>query len=108
MSSKEKMISVAVGIVMGVILAILYNYMASSRENLDITNVPDKVPDIPSISPEEKEAILDGDWSDFKDWIDKNIKEPDDDYIKRWQKVDEELEKELTQDDNTGKSSGDQ
>lgn len=98
-------ILVTVGIIIGVILAMVYNYMSSSKENLDIPSIE---PDIPSISPEEQQAILDGGWSDFKDWIDKNIKESDKEsdkkYVKNWEKVDEKLEKELTQDDGAEKT----
>lgn len=61
----------AVGIVIGVVVAMMYNYMKNSKENLDVTIVPD----VPDISPEEEQKILDGNLSDFLDWIDKNIAE---------------------------------
>lgn len=105
MSSKQNMnmsrgILIVVGIVIGMVLAIVYNYMTSFKEKLDIPSI---IPDIPTISPKEQQEILDGDWSDFKDWIDNNIKTPDDDYIKKWVKVDEDLEKELIKEDSTEK-----
>jgi hypothetical protein len=106
---------VALGIVIGLVLIMIYKYTIGSKENLELPEEND-IPlsdispeDIPIISEEKQKEILEGDPSEFWKWLEQNRKPVDlliteediekDPILEDIKEGDEELMKELTQSD---------